>query len=107
MVRVSPPPFDAMGGLGDALMGVMRETAVSSSTILTVITFCSLYSSLAAITQHYLLNFVQFLVKVELSSAAMVSVSSPLAAVMGIKIALMAVTKLDVVSYQIIHNHIP
>jgi len=42
MVRVSPPPFDAMGGLGDALMEVMRGTAVSLSTILTDVTFCSI-----------------------------------------------------------------
>ena len=33
MASVSPPPFGAMGGLGDALMEVMRETAVGSSTI--------------------------------------------------------------------------
>ena len=33
MVSVSPPPFDVMGGLGDALMAVMRETAVSFSSI--------------------------------------------------------------------------
>ena len=33
MACVSPPPFDVMGGLGDALMEVMRGTAVSSSTI--------------------------------------------------------------------------
>lgn len=33
MASVSPPPFGAMGGLGGALMVVMRETAVSSSTI--------------------------------------------------------------------------
>ena len=96
MASVPPPPFDAMGRLGDALMEVMRGTAVSSSTILTVVTFCSLYSSLAAITQH-LLYFVQFPVKVELSGATMVSASSPLAAVMGTETALMAVMRLDVV----------
>ena len=40
----------------------------------------------------------------EPSGAAMVSVSSPLIAVMGIKIVLMAVMRLDVVSYQIIQG---
>ena len=40
----------------------------------------------------------------ELFDAAMVSVSSPLAAVMGIKTVLMAVMRLDVVSYQIIQS---
>jgi len=33
VVHVSDPPIDAMGGLGHALMEVMRETAVSFSTI--------------------------------------------------------------------------
>ena len=33
MASVSPPPFDAMEGLEDALMEVMRGTAVSFSTI--------------------------------------------------------------------------
>ena len=33
MASVPPPPFDAMGGLGDALMAVMKGTAVSFSTI--------------------------------------------------------------------------
>ena len=28
MVRVSPPPSDAMGSLGDVLMVVMKSTAV-------------------------------------------------------------------------------
>ena len=94
MVHVSPPPFDAMGGLGDALMEVTRETAVSFSTILTVTDSC-LYLNTTLIT------YVQFLVKVEPSGAAMVHVSSTLAAVMGSVTALMEVMKLDVVvSYQ-------
>ena len=42
MASVSPPPFDAMGGLGDALMAVMRGTAVSFSTILTVTDSCNI-----------------------------------------------------------------
>ena len=41
MASVSPPPFDAMGGLGDALMEVMRGTAVSILSILT----CSLLAT--------------------------------------------------------------
>ena len=36
MASVPPPPFDAMEGLGDAPMEVMRGTAVSFSTIFTV-----------------------------------------------------------------------
>ena len=34
MASVSPPPYDALD-LGPALMEVMRETAVSFSTIMT------------------------------------------------------------------------
>ena len=90
MAGVSPLLFDAMES-GGALMEVMRETAVSLWFILTV-------STPVAISEHWLLQFVQFPVKVEHFDAAMVSVSSPLAAVMGVKIVLMAVTKLDVVS---------
>ena len=39
MASVSPLPFDAMVGLGNALMGVMRGTAVSFLSILTVTKF--------------------------------------------------------------------
>ena len=90
MASVSPLPYDAMGGLGDALMEVMRGTAVSFLSILTV-------STPVAISEHCLLLFVQFPVKVEHFDATMVRVLDPLIAVMGIEIVLMEVTKLDVV----------
>ena len=45
MASVSPPPFDAMESLGDALMEVMRGTAVSFRSILTV-------STPVAISEH-------------------------------------------------------
>ena len=80
MASVSPPPFDAMGGLGGALMEVMREIAVSFLLILTVTNFCSLL----AVDSYFLLQFKQFPVKVEPSDAAMVHASYPLAAVMGL-----------------------
>ena len=93
MASVSPPLFDAMESLGDALMEVMRGTAVSFLSILTV-------STPVAISEHCLLLFVQFPVKVEHFDATMVRVSDPLIAVMGTETALMAVMRLDVVSYQ-------
>ena len=98
MACVSPPPFDVMGGLGDALMEVMRGTAVSSSTIWHLLQRNSCLAAITQLNQHYLLYFVQFSAKVEPSDAAMVSVSSPLAAAMEIKTALIAVMRLDVVS---------
>ena len=54
-------------------------------------------STPVAISEHCLLLFVQFPVKVEHFDATMVRVSDPLIAVMGTETALMAVTKLDVV----------
>jgi len=46
-----------------------------------------------------LLQFLQLLVKVERFIVAMVNVSFPLVTVIGIKTALMAVMRLDVVSF--------
>ena len=57
-------------------------------------------SASVAISEHCWLQFVQFPVKVEHFDATMVCVSAPLIAVMGIETALMAVMRLDVVSYQ-------
>ena len=76
MASVSPPPFDVMGGLGDALTEVMRETAVSILLILIVTNL--------AVDSYFLFQFKQFPVKVEHFNAAMVHVYSPLAAVMGL-----------------------
>ena len=90
MASVSPLLFDAMGGLGDALMEVMRETAVSFQSILTV-------STPVAIFEHCWLLFIQFPVKVEHFDATTVHVSAPLITVMGTETALMAVMRLDVV----------
>ena len=155
-----------MGGLGDALMEVMRGTAVTFSTILTLIpillqhyllltllnttvltstvscqhgtfrcsngqcvsssfrcdgrtggcsdgsderncsrflnhltvdTFCSIIA-VGSCNSTLLVIFVQISVKLEHFYAAMVSVSSPLAAVMGIKIVLMTVMRPNVVA---------
>ena len=94
MASVSPLPYDAMGELGDALMEVMRGTAVSFLSILTV-------STPVAISEHCWLQFVQFPVKVEHFDATAVHVSDPLITVMGIETALMAAMRLDVVSNQI------
>ena len=94
MASVSSPPHDALD-LGPALMEVIIETAVSFSTI----NFDSFQLLQLLVTQHYLLYFVQFPVKVEHSDAAMVHASSPLAAVMEMKTVLMAVMRWDVVSY--------
>ena len=49
--------------------------------------------------QHQFLQYLQLLVKVEHFDAAMVNVSLPPVTVIGLKTALMAVMKLDVVSY--------
>ena len=76
MASVSPPPYDALD-LGPALMEVMRETAVSFSTIMTN------SWNILAISEH-LWQFVQFPVEVEPSDAALVHVSAPLASVMGL-----------------------
>ena len=92
-VSVAPHSFDvAMGGvsppllgaleLGLVLMEVMRGTAVSFSPILTVINSCNILR--LYLNTIYLLQFVQFPVKVEHFDAAMVRASSPLAAVMGL-----------------------
>ena len=87
MSSVSLPPFDAMG-LEPALMEVMRGTAVSFPPTIQ-------HTDLVTISRH---SFVQFPVRVEHSGAAMASALAPLTAVMGIKIALMAVMKVDVVA---------
>ena len=49
--------------------------------------------------QHHLLQFLQLLVKVEHFTVGMANVSFPLVAVIAIKTALMAVMRLDVVSF--------
>ena len=54
-------------------------------------------SASVVISEHCLLQFVQFPVKVEHFGATVVRVLDPLIAVMGIEIVLMEVTKLDVV----------
>ena len=68
---------------------------------LTVFNFCSCGSCTRAL---YLLHFVQSPAKVEHFDAAMASVSGLLIAVMEAETALMAVMRLDVVSYQSIQG---
>ena len=64
---------------------------------MTVDTFCSIIA-VGSCNSTLLVIFVQISVKLEHFYAAMVSVSSPLAAVMGIKIVLMTVMRPDVVA---------
>ena len=54
MASVSPPPFNAMGGLGHALMEVMRGTVVSFLSILTIINFRSLLATSCYNLYHFL-----------------------------------------------------
>ena len=88
MASVSPPLHDAMG-LVDALMEVMRGTAVSFLLSTPVL---NRYSS-CVIVAFYIL---QFPVEVEHSGAVIFSAFAPFAAVMEGETALIAVMRLDV-----------
>ena len=93
--------FRCDGRIGGCSDGSDERNCSKFLNHLTVDTFCSIIA-VGSCNSTLLVIFVQISVKLEHFYAAMVSVSSPLATVMGIEIVLMTVMRPDVVATKIV-----